>query len=101
VLVTARPFESPMSPDDPDTVPTSSHSVVVPPCAGVSCSPPPDGSHETRDWIPLPDWAESNETKAPTGSDALNGLDGARADGYRGSRLPNRNSTDGGHPGVL
>ena len=53
-----------------------------------------------RDWIPCR-VGGSNEAKATTGSDALNGLDGACADGYRGSRLPNWNSTDGGHSGVL
>src|SRR5260370_37365564 len=37
-----------------------------------------------RDWIPLlPGWGEA--MKLTTGSDALNGLDGACADGYRGA----------------
>jgi hypothetical protein len=54
-----------------------------------------------RDWIPLPGWGGSNEAKATTGSDALNGLDGACADGYRGRRLPDWNSNNGRHSGVL
>jgi hypothetical protein len=43
----------------------------------------------------------SNEAKATTGSDSLNGLDGACADGYRGRRLPDWNSNNGRHSGVL
>jgi len=53
-----------------------------------------------RDWIPLlPGWGEA--MKLTTGSDALNGLDGACADGYRGRRLPDWNSNNGRHSGVL
>ena len=53
-----------------------------------------------RDWIPCR-VGGSNEAKATTGSDALNGLDGACADGYRGRRLPDWNSDNGRHSGVI
>ena len=43
----------------------------------------------------------SNEAEATTGSDALDGMDSVRADGYRDHRLPDRLSDHRRRSGVL